>query len=589
VTRHAATDLHALLARAAACRGEHPAIAGADGAVWSHARLSGAAARLARGLARRGLAPGDRVALAAGASPEWALAALAVLGAGGVVLPVNTAYRAREVAHLLADAEPRCVIGGRAELAVVAAVDPAARRSVETVVPIAELTSWIATEPAPASDGRQSEPASIDPGALALLLYTSGTTGRSKGAMLTHANLGAMIAALHEAWEWSEDDALLLPLPLFHLHGLVVGLLSALAAGASVLLASPFDAARLADRLAAGEATLFFGVPTLYVRLVEELARRGGRRDLPRVRLFVSGSAPLAPETHAAFRALTGHAILERYGMTETGMLTSNPLRGERRPGTVGLPLPGVELRVMVPGAAEAPGELPVAAEQSAAPSGGSGRSAGRSGETGRSAGRLEETGRSAGRSGETRRSAPGVDPEAGEGSVLRPARAGEEGEIEVRGPGVFAGYWRAPEKTAESFRTDEDGRRWFRTGDRGRVDPANGYLTLLGRASELILSGGFNVYPREIEEVLLALPGVREAAVVGEPHPEYGESPVAFLVLDRALSDGELDAHCRAQLAPFKRPRRFVRVDELPRNALGKLEKHRLRISGTVHQTPKL
>ena len=335
-----------------------------------------------------------------------------------------------------------------------------------------------------------------------------GRSQPSKGARLSHGNVLAMIASLHEAWAWTAGDALLLSLPLFHLHGLVNGLCCALAAGAELALEPRFDAARALDRLERGEATLFFGVPTMYVRLVEELARRGPRR-LPRVRLFVSGSAPLAAETFAAFRAATGHEILERYGMSETGMLLGNPLAGPRLPGTVGTPLPGVELRLV-----DARGEA---------------------------------------------------------------VAAGEEGEIEVRGPNVFVGYWRAPEKSAASFREDADGRRWFRTGDRGRVDAASGHLTLLGRASELILSGGFNVYPREIEEVLVQIPGVREAAVVGEPHPEFGESPVAFVVADGGVGPATLDAHCRRELAAFKLPRRYVLVDALPRNAMGKIEKRRL------------
>jgi len=355
----------------------------------------------------------------------------------------------------------------------------------------------------------------LDPDDLAILLYTSGTTGRSKGAMLSHGNVRAMIASLHEAWEWSQADALYLALPLFHLHGLVVGLFSALAAGATVRLEERFDAASAIDALAAGRVTLFFGVPTLYRRLVEELGRREPPPRFDDVRLFVSGSAPLPPETFAAFRALTGRDVLERYGMSETGMLASNPLHGERRAGTVGLALPGVELRL------------------------------------------TDER-----------------------GDVVAP---GVEGEVEARGANVFAGYWGAPEKTAESFRVDASGRRWFRTGDLGRVDPESGYLTLLGRRSELILSGGFNVYPRELEEVLLVLPGVREAAVVGEPHPEFGQSPVAFLVVDREIAARDLDAHCRSQLAAFKRPRRFVFVDELPRNALGKVEKRRLLERGGI------
>jgi malonyl-CoA/methylmalonyl-CoA synthetase len=343
-----------------------------------------------------------------------------------------------------------------------------------------------------------------------MLLYTSGTTGRSKGAMLTHNNLLATVTGLLAAWAWEPRDRLLLTLPIFHTHGLVVGLFTALAAGASVRLRRRFDAAAVVAELATGEATLFFGVPTMYVRLVEALqtdAGAGGR--LRGVRLFCSGSAPLAPETFHGFAAATGHHILERYGMTETGMLLSNPYAGERLPGTVGTPLPGVSLRIVD----RDDDDLP----------------------------------------------------------------AGEEGELLVRGSNVFAGYWRDDAKTAESFAADQRGDRWFRTGDLGRVDPATGHVTLLGRGRELILRGGFNVYPREVEEALELFPAVREAAVVGRPHPEWGEVPVAFLVAEADLDETALLAHCNAQLARFKVPVAIHRIDALPRNALGKIQKHLL------------
>ena len=512
-------DLVGLFAAGAARRGDRPALVacGRNGAeeAWSSARLFGAAHRVALDLARRGVGRGDRVALLAASSPELVVAQLGALAAGAALVPINVAYRPREVAHLVADAEPKLAFAGAAGRATLDELAPEERRSVEAVLAVDGVEN---TRNEASVSGLAPALPSLSAGDLAFLLYTSGTTGPSKGAMLTHGNVGATIAALRAAWGWSERDTLLLTLPLFHLHGLVVGLFTALAAGATVRLEPSFDAARTLDRLASGEANLFFGVPTLYVRLVEELrARRarGARVDLSAVRLFASGSAPLAAETHAAFRALTGHAILERYGMSETGMLVSNPLDGERRAGTVGRPLPGVELRI-----ADA------------------------------------------------------------EGRELPP---GAEGEVEVRGENVFAGYWRAPEKTEASFREDAAGLRWFRTGDRGRIDPADGYLTLLGRTSELILSGGYNVYPREVEEVLLACEGVREAAVVGEPHPEFGQSPVAFLVVERELAPGELDAHCRAQLAAFKLPRRYVFVERLPRTALGKVEKRKLLDGGSA------
>jgi malonyl-CoA/methylmalonyl-CoA synthetase len=329
--------------------------------------------------------------------------------------------------------------------------------------------------------------------------------------VISHDNLLATVTGLLAAWDWRSEDVILLCLPLFHVHGLVVGLDCALAAGATVEFAR-FDAGPVIDALVAGRATLFFGVPTLYVRLVEELRRRrreGSEADFSRVRLFCSGSAPLAPETFDAFRELTGHEILERYGMTEAGMILSNPYLGPRRAGTVGTPLPGVGIRIV---------------------------------------------------------DAAGRD--------LPP---GAEGELWVRGSNVFAEYFRAPEKTAASFRHDGLGRRWFQTGDLARQDPETGAVSLLGRASELILCGGLNVYPREVEEALIALPGVREAAVAGRPHPEWGEVPVAYLVLDHPVDLADLAARLRRDLAAFKVPRAFHVVDALPRNALGKVQKHRL------------
>jgi len=505
-----AVDLYSRLTRAARRSPGSPALH-ADGRSVTHGELAGASAALARQLAGWGLRRGDRVLLLAANRAELVVGQLAVLRAGAVLVPLNPAYTRREVAHVVADAEPRLAICDRERLPIFDQLATVERRSIEEVLALDALAiSWVPDAPEPEATTLRAPLAADD---LALLLYTSGTTGRSKGARLGHGNVVAMIESLHAAWAWSERDVLLLALPLFHLHGLVVGLMSALAAGASVRLERRFDAAATVEALSAGRATLFFGVPTLYGRLVEELGRRRTAVDLSAVRLFVSGSAPLPTELFEAFRAATGVEILERYGMTETGMLLGNPLGGPRLPGTVGVPLPGVEARL--------------------------------------------------------------VDP------LGRPLADGEEGEIEVRGRNVFSGYWRAPEKSAASFRADAaGGAPWFRTGDLGRRDPRTGHFTLLGRASELILSGGFNVYPREVEEVLLALPGVREAAVVGEPHPEFGESPVAFLVADGELAPTELEEHCRRELAPFKRPRRFVRLDALPRNALGKVEKRRLRES---------
>jgi malonyl-CoA/methylmalonyl-CoA synthetase len=474
----------------------------------TYGELFGRSRRLAARLAARGISKGDRVAFFLGNRPEFVVSYLAVLALGAVVVPINLAYRRREVAHILGDAEPSLLLTEESQLPVLAELTAGERGSVEVMV--AEDLASGTTD----SSEDFSTPAwpIVDGDDLALLLYTSGTTGRSKGAMLSHANVAATVTDLLAAWAWEREDVLLLALPLFHTHGLVVGLTTALAAGATVHLHRSFEAARVAADLAGdrgGGPTLFLGVPTMYVRLVEELRRTGARPALGRLRLFCSGSAPLAPETFTAFRDLTGHAILERYGMTETGMNLSNPYAGSRVPGEVGTPLPGVSIRV--------------------------------------------------------------VDRE---GRELPPGR---EGELQVAGSNVFSGYWRAPGKTAESFVHDALGRRWFKTGDLAKRDPATGTVTLLGRSSELILTGGFNVYPREVEEVLAAYPGIREAAVVGRPHAEWGEVPVAYLVTAGAIEEGDLVTYLKEQLAGFKVPRTFRYVEALPRNALGKVQKHLL------------
>lgn len=472
---------------------------------FSYGELFAQSQRLAAGLAARGLHKGDRIAFFLGNRPEFVTAYLAAVRLGAVMVPINLAYRRRELSHLLADAEPRLLLTERAQRPILDELEAGELRSVEEVILAEDLRGWRG-EPA------AFVPPRVEEDDLALLLYTSGTTGRSKGAMITHGNVLATVTGLLAAWAWEPEDVLLLSLPLFHTHGLVVGLHCALAAGATVLLRRRFEAAATAEELLAGGPTLFFGVPTMYVRLVEELRRRRQaeeRVELGRMRLFCSGSAPLSPETFAGFRELTGHDILERYGMTETGMNLSNSYAGPRLPGTVGTPLPGVSLRI--------------------------------------------------------------VDREG------RDVPAGREGELLVRGSNVFSGYWRAPEKTAESFLHDELGRRWFRTGDLARRDPETGDITLLGRSSELILSGGFNVYPREVEEVLASFPGVREAAVAGRPHPEWGEVPVAFLVVESPVDEAELIAYCKSQMAGFKVPREIRFLEALPRNALGKVQKHLL------------
>jgi malonyl-CoA/methylmalonyl-CoA synthetase len=331
------------------------------------------------------------------------------------------------------------------------------------------------------------------PGDPALLCYTSGTTGAPKGAVLVHGNLLATVEALRLAWRWTPDDRLVLALPLFHIHGLGVGLHGTLAAGASAVLLPRFDVDAVLDAAADHDATLFFGVPTMYARLAD--SPRVG--ELARLRLCVSGSAPLPAPLWERLRTDAGQAVLERYGMTETVMNVSNPHDGERRPGAVGLPLPGVEVRLS----------------------------------------------------------------------------GGNPGEILLRGPNVFAGYWNRPDATAAAF----DGEGWFRSGDIGALDD-DGYLRIVGRSKELIISGGFNVYPREVEDVLRAHPGVADAAVVGAPSTEWGEAVTAFVVpAGAAPAEEDLLAHAAAALAPYKRPRAVRFVAELPRNALGKVLKHEL------------
>lgn len=473
-----------------------------DGVMTSltYAELFGAADRLAAGLHKWGLRKGDRVAFFLGNRPEFVVAYLAVIRVGAIMVPVNLRYRRMEIGHIFADCAPRLVVteGEQGEFLTDAGFG--ADGDVPWLL-VDELAKW------------QSDEAAMLPMVaaedLALIMYTSGTTGRSKGAMLSHANVLSTVTALLAAWRWAADDTLLLCLPIFHVHGLIVGLHCALAAGASVLLRSKFEANETLGEILAGKPTLFFAVPTIYVRLVEELRALDGVQ-MSNMRLFCSGSAPLAAETHAAFAELTGHTILERYGMTETGMNLSNPYAGDRVPGSVGTPLPGVTMRIV----------------------------------------------------NEQREDVP----------------PGEEGELLVRGSNVFSGYWNAPEKTAESFSHDALGQQWFHTGDLARQDANSGYVTLLGRRHELIISGGFNIYPREIEELLVTLPGIVEAAVVGMPHPEWGEVPVAYVVCTSEIDANGITLTCREQLASFKVPKQFHRVEALPRNAMGKLQKHLLK-----------
>lgn len=468
----------------------------------TYAQLYEAADRLAAGLHAWGLRKGDRVAFFIGNRPEFVIAYLAVIRLGAIMTPINLRYRRLELSHILTDATPRLLVTERRHLHLFDELLPDDRASLEATLLAEELAQWQAEPRATAIPLVQADD-------LALIMYTSGTTGRSKGAMLSHNNVMATMTGLLAAWAWEPGDRLLLCLPLFHTHGLVVGLHCALAAGATVLLRPGFDCGAAIRELTSGAVTLFFAVPTIYVALVEELGKLP-RQDFGAMRLFCSGSAPLAAETMTTFAGLTGHTILERYGMTETGMNLSNPYSGERRAGAVGTPLPGVSMRIVNDRGEETP--------------------------------------------------------------------PGEMGELLVRGANVCLGYWQAPEKTAASFSHDAMGRQWFHTGDIARQDPETGDVTLLGRRHELIISGGFNIYPREIEEMLVTFPGVAEAAVIGKPHPKWGETPAAYLVCTEPVDEAALLAYCRTQLASFKVPSEIHVVDSLPRNAMGKLQKHLLR-----------
>ena len=478
-------------------RAEQPAldVGPPGGAVETLAfdRVAARAGRMAHVLAGRGLRAGDRLVVQVANRLEFLDLFLACLKLGAIFVPVNVLYREREVAHVVGDAEPKAVITTEHLAPLVPPGTPV--WDVQAVAGEADEPAD-SSSPAPDGDLRDDAPAAI--------VYTSGTTGRAKGAVLTHGNLAANARTLVEAWRITAFDRCLAVLPLFHVHGLANGVCSWLASGCRMRLVERFEHDKAEALFEEFRPTLFFGVPTIYVRLLElpdEAARRIGER----MRLFVSGSAPLPAPVFEAFRAKFGHAILERYGMTETLMTIGNPYDGERRPGTVGRPLPGVDVRIVAPDG--------------------------------------------------------------------RDVADGETGELLVRGPAVFPGYWRRPEATGAAF---SEG--WFRTGDLGER-AADGYVTLRGRASDLIITGGFNVYPREVEEVLIEQPGVREAAVVGAKDARRGERPVAFFAGD--ADEASLEAACRRQLASFKVPAAFVRVEALPRNALGKVQKHLLRRGG--------
>ena len=479
---------------------DRPALEAPGGLRLSFKELVQASGRMAGALAELGVKPGDRIAVQVEKSPANLVLYLASLRAGAVYLPLNTAYTLSEVGYFVGDSEPSLIVCDPSARAGMQALAQSSGARVECLDAAGQggLAEIAARQPA---DFNTVARADDD---LAAIVYTSGTTGRSKGAMLTHANLASNASTLARVWRFTSGDVLIHALPIYHVHGLFVAINVLLMAGGTMIFLPRFDPGEIVGLMPS--ATTLMGVPTFYTRLL----RHAGLTPeaVSSMRLFVSGSAPLLAETHREWRARTGHAILERYGMTETGMNVSNPYDGERVAGTVGLPLPGVEVRI--------------------------------------------------------------TDPETG-AAIPR----GRIGMIEVRGPNVFKGYWRMPEKTAQEFRADG----FFITGDLGTVGQ-DGYVSIVGRGKDLIITGGLNVYPIEVEEKIDALPGVVESAVVGLPHPDFGEAVTAVAATGGGAhpTEAQVLAALEADLAAFKRPKRVIFVDELPRNTMGKVQKAALR-----------
>ncbi len=472
----------------------------ASGQITTYADLWAQAGQMAGALTTLGVAPGDRVAMQVEKSVNGLACYLGTLLAGAVHLPLNTGYPAAEVSYFLTDAAPTVFICDKAKLEELTPVAKAA--GVSHVLTLDGAGAGTLADAAQAADPlTQAVPRGADD--LAAFLYTSGTTGRSKGAMLTHGNLASNAGVLRDLWQFTQDDVLIHALPVFHTHGLFVAVNVTLMAGGALILHSSFDAAAvLADF---PDATALMGVPTFYTRLLDQ---PGLTRDAAAgMRLFVSGSAPMLMDTHEKWQARTGHTVLERYGMTETCMNTSNPYVGQRKPGTVGLPLPGVALRL-----ADAQGNA---------------------------------------------------------------VSQGEPGGIEVRGPNLFKGYWQMPEKTAQDMRPDG----WFITGDIGEID-ADGYVTIVGRSKDLIISGGYNIYPKEIEALIDDIDGVVESAAFGVPDADFGESVAVAVVLEpnADVTPEGIKATIAPLLARYKHPRVVHILDALPRNTMGKVQKNQLR-----------
>jgi malonyl-CoA/methylmalonyl-CoA synthetase len=489
-------NLYALLHGHFGERAEQPCLLLPGGPVIHYDDLDAWSARMAHVLVDAGCRSGDRVAVQVDKCWQALALYLACLRAGLVYLPLNTGYLKDELAYFFGDAEPRVIVC-RPESAALAA----ALRGEATVLTLAQDEGTL-LERAGDADAAFATAVSA-PNDLAAILYTSGTTGRAKGAMLTHRNLASNALTLVEHWSFTRDDVLLHALPIYHVHGLFVACHCALLSGSRMLWLAKFDAREVIGLLP--HASVMMGVPTFYTRLLAE--ETFGSAQCQTMRLFISGSAPLLSETFDAFRLRTGHTILERYGMTETGMNTSNPIDGERRCGSVGPPLPGVSVRVVDASGAPCP--------------------------------------------------------------------AGAVGQIEVKGPNIFPGYWRLPDKTREEF--TDDG--YFRTGDMGETLP-DGYLKIVGRAKDLIISGGLNVYPKEIEDRIDALPGVVESAVIGVADPDLGEAVTAIVVAasGHTWTEASMIAALKSEIAGFKVPKRVAFVTELPRNAMGKVQKNALR-----------
>jgi malonyl-CoA/methylmalonyl-CoA synthetase len=475
---------------------EQPCILIPGGPVIHYDELDAASARVAHALRAAGCVPGDRVAVQTEKCWQSLALYLACLRAGLVYLPLNTGYQKSELDYFFADAEPRVITCRPNDEDAVGSLHPQA-----TVLTLDGEKGTLLERAAEHPD--TFETIVSKPDDLAAIIYTSGTTGRSKGAMLSHRNLASNALTLVEQWGFTRGDVLLHALPIYHVHGLFVACHCVLLSAARMLWLPKFDVREVIDSLP--HATVMMGVPTFYVRLLADASF--DKNACRTMRLFISGSAPLLPDTFDAFRERTGHGILERYGMTETGMNTANPLGGERIPGTVGLPLPGISVRV-----SDAEG---------------------------------------------------------------RPCAAGVVGDIQVKGPNVFSGYWRMSEKTRDEFTADG----YFKTGDMGEFLP-NDYLKIVGRAKDLIITGGLNVYPAEIEDRINALPGVAESAVIGVPDPDFGEAVTAVVVArpGHGLTESDVISALKPEIAAFKVPKRVHMVADLPRNAMGKVQKNVLR-----------